>query len=43
MSLLAHGEGGGAIVEIGLALTILLVFNAVWRRERTSASGKGLS
>jgi hypothetical protein len=33
---LAHGGAGGAIIEIALTLTILLVFAAVWRRERTS-------
>jgi hypothetical protein len=27
---------GGAIVEIALMLTIILVFVAVWRRERKS-------
>lgn len=32
--LLAHGGVGGAVVEIALTLTILLVFVAVWRRER---------
>ena len=34
--LLAHGGVGGAIVEITLTLTIVLVFFAVWRRERKS-------
>lgn len=32
--LLAHGGVGGAIVEVALTLTIVLVFVAVWRRER---------
>lgn len=38
MSLPAHGGVGGATVEIGLTLTILLALIAVWRRERTSKS-----
>jgi hypothetical protein len=38
--LLAHGGVGGAVVEIGLALTILAVFFAVWRRERATASAE---
>ena len=33
---LAHGGVGGAIVEVALTLTIVLVFFAVWRRERNS-------
>lgn len=36
--LLAHGGAGGAVVEIALTLTILLVFVVVWRRERKAKS-----
>lgn len=39
--LLAHGGVGGAIVEVALTLTILLVFVAVWRRERKSKREDG--
>jgi len=39
--LLAHGGVGGAIVELALTLTIVLVFVAVWRRERTSKTEEG--
>jgi hypothetical protein len=38
IGLLAHGGVGGAIVEVGLVLTILAVFFAVWRRERGNPS-----
>lgn len=33
-SLLAHGGTGGLLVEVGLTVGILLVFVAVWFRER---------
>jgi hypothetical protein len=36
--LLAHGGVGGAIVEVALVLTILVVFLAVWRRERAAGA-----
>jgi hypothetical protein len=36
--LLAHGGIGGAIVEISLVLSILLIFAAVWRRSRNASA-----
>ena len=39
--LLAHGGVGGAIVEVALTLTIVLVFFAVWRRERKTTTEDG--
>jgi hypothetical protein len=35
---LAHGGAGGAIVEITLVLSIVLVFAAVWRRTRNASA-----
>jgi hypothetical protein len=36
--LVAHGGVAGAVVEGGLALTILVLFLAVWLRERKHRS-----
>jgi hypothetical protein len=38
---LTHGGVAGAIVEVALTLTILLVFFAVWRRERKPKTQDG--
>ena len=40
IGLLAHGGVGGAVVEIGLVLTILAVFFVVWRRERATRNAE---
>jgi hypothetical protein len=34
VSVVAHGGVGGLIVEVGLVVTILGLFLAVWLRER---------
>ena len=38
MSILAHAGAAGLIIEIGLVVTILGVFLAVWLRERRGRS-----
>jgi hypothetical protein len=38
--LLAHGGVGGAIIEIAIVLTILAIFLAVWRRERSTSQAQ---